>query len=129
MYHKHLNYAKPLISHHTQEMLFTFPWRSPDCEGSQRFIPSDRMLHTQNNIEFSTHPSRCDWRPFYIGGDLMENKLFIYLFIYLFSFLLFRATPAAYGSSQARGHMGAAAADLCSRHSNAGPEPCLWPIP
>ena len=35
--------------------------------------------------------------------------LFIYLFIY---FCLFRAAPAAYGSFQARGQMGAVAAGL-----------------
>ena len=45
-----------------------------------------------------------------------------YLIFYLI-LLLFRATPAAYGSSQARGRIGAAAASLC--HSNAGSEP-VW---
>ena len=35
------------------------------------------------------------------------ERVFIYLLIYLF--LLFRATPAAYESSQARGPIGAAA--------------------
>ena len=42
-------------------------------------------------------------------------------------FCLFRATPMAYGSSQARGWIGATAASLC--HSNTGSEPCLWPTP
>ena len=32
---------------------------------------------------------------------------------------LFRATPKAYGSSQARGPIGAVAASLCQSHSNA----------
>ena len=40
----------------------------------------------------------------------------IYLFIYLF--LLFRAVPAAYGSSQASGQIGAAAAGLHHSHSS-----------
>jgi len=35
-----------------------------------------------------------------------------------FFFFLFRATPLAYGSSQARGWIGAAAASLCHKHSN-----------
>ena len=35
------------------------------------------------------------------------------------SFLLFRATPAAYGGSEARGQIGAIAAGLCYSHSNA----------
>ena len=40
---------------------------------------------------------------------------------------LFRATPAAYGGSQARGRVGAVAAGLC--HSNKGSEPHLRPTP
>ena len=35
------------------------------------------------------------------------------------------AAPVAHGISQARGQIGAAAAGLCHRHSNAGSEPCL----
>ena len=45
------------------------------------------------------------------------NLLFIYLF-YFFTFLLFRAAPAAYGESQARGRTAAVAAGLHHRHSN-----------
>ena len=41
-------------------------------------------------------------------------------FIYLFIYLLFRATPEAYGRSQARGQIGAAAASLHHSPSNAG---------
>ena len=39
--------------------------------------------------------------------------------IFFFS-LLFRASPAACGSSQARGGIRAAGASLCHSHSNAG---------
>ena len=46
---------------------------------------------------------------------------------YFFFFLLFRAAPVAYGSSQARGWIGAAAGSLCHSHSNVGSELCLWP--
>ena len=49
-----------------------------------------------------------------------------HLFIYL---CLFRAIPAAYGGSQARGRIGAAAASLHHSHSNAGSKLCLPPIP
>ena len=45
----------------------------------------------------------------------------------IFAFLFFRATPMAYGSSQARGRIGATAASLC--HSNSGSKPCLRPTP
>ena len=44
-------------------------------------------------------------------------------FIYLFIYLCFRATPTAYGGSQARGLIGAVADSL--RHSNAGSEMLL----
>ena len=56
---------------------------------------------------------------------------FFYLFIcsFDFFFFLFMATPMAYGSSQARGWIGAAAAGLCHSHSNARSEPRLQPMP
>ena len=44
---------------------------------------------------------------------------FLFTFIY---FLLFRAAPEAYGSSQAGGGTGATAACLHHSHSNAGSE-------
>ena len=50
---------------------------------------------------------------------------FIYIYIYIYS--LFRATPAAYGGSWARGLTGAGAASLY--HNNTGSEPHLWPTP
>ena len=53
------------------------------------------------------------------------NTIFTIVFI---GFLcLFRATTAAYGSSQARGLIGAAAEGLCLSHSNTRSEPCLQP--
>ena len=42
-----------------------------------------------------------------------------------FCFLLCRATPMIYGSSQARGQIGTAAASLHHSHSNMGAEPSL----
>ena len=59
----------------------------------------------------------------------------LFLFILFFNLLLllffglFRATPVAYGSSQARGGIRAAAAGLHHSHSNVGSEPCLQPRP
>ena len=44
-------------------------------------------------------------------------------------FFFFRATPVAYGGSQARGRIGAVATGLRQSHSNAGSEPCLQPTP
>ena len=43
--------------------------------------------------------------------------------------MLLRATPAAYGSSRARGQIRAVAASLHHSHSNLGPKPGLRPTP
>ena len=43
--------------------------------------------------------------------------------------LFFRFKSAAYGGPQARGPVGAIAASLRHRHSNAGSEPHLPPMP
>ena len=51
-----------------------------------------------------------------------DLKLIMIIFI-------FRAAPEAYGSSQARGQIKAAAAGLHHSHSNAGSEPHLRPMP
>ena len=50
----------------------------------------------------------------------------IYLIIRLYCFLFFRDTALAHGSSQVRGCIGDAAANLHHSHSNAGSEPHLW---
>ena len=50
---------------------------------------------------------------------------FLILIFLIFYFLLFKAAPAAYGNSQARGQIGAVAASLCHSHSNARSEPRL----
>ena len=50
-----------------------------------------------------------------------------YLFIYLV--FAFRAKPEAYGSSRARGWIGATGAGLDHSHSNMGSEPHLRPTP
>ena len=57
------------------------------------------------------------------------KKICITQIIYIYIFWLFRATSVAYGSSQARGPVGAAAAGLHHSHSNTGSELCLQSIP
>ena len=44
-------------------------------------------------------------------------------------YLLFKATPAAYGSSQASGQIRGTAAGHGHSHSHARSEPCLRPTP
>ena len=52
-----------------------------------------------------------------------------YIYIYIWFFCLLRATPVAYGGSQARSLIGTAAASLRHSHSNPRSKPCLRPIP
>ena len=56
-----------------------------------------------------------------------QVNLFIYLFFCLFVFP--RATPLAYGGSQARGLIRAVAASLHHSRSNVGSDPRLQSIP
>ena len=66
-------------------------------------------------------------------ATIIHNYLVIILFpngiLIFFFFLIFSAPPLAYGSSQARGQIGPAAACLHHSHSNLGSEPHLQPIP
>ena len=56
------------------------------------------------------------------------SKRFVGFFGFVL-FLLFRATPKAYGGSQARGTVRATAAGLHHRHSNIRSKPRLRPTP
>ena len=66
-----------------------------------------------------------------------ESFKYVYVCIYIYIFFfplylslsLFKATPMAYGGSQARGPMGAIATSLRQSHSNWESEPSLQPIP
>ena len=51
---------------------------------------------------------------------MYAQNLMASLFFFLFFFCLFRAEPAAYGGSQARGQIGAVAAGLRHSHSSLG---------
>ena len=51
-------------------------------------------------------------------------KCWFFFFFFFFVFCLFRAIPAAYGESQARGLIRAVAAGLYHSHSIARSEPC-----
>ena len=59
----------------------------------------------------------------FTGSGKLRHNLIVFHFLFLF--LLFRATPAAYGGSQAWGRIRAVAASLHASHSNAGYEPHL----
>ena len=68
-------------------------------------------------------------RHFTVSVHNSPHKFSPFSFFLSFCFVLFRATPMAYASSQARGPTGAAVAGLCHSHSNAGSEPHLQPTP
>ena len=58
--------------------------------------------------------------------NILSSNNLSYKGLTFFFFLLFKAAPAAYGCSQARGRIGATAASLHHNQSNAGSEPSLW---
>ena len=58
-----------------------------------------------------------------------SSHMYIVFFFFFFFFGLFRVAPTAYGSSQAKGPIEAAAASLHHTHSNARSEPHLRPTP
>ena len=64
---------------------------------------------------------------YHISFGLSASKLLTAEKLIFFFFCLSRATPMVYGSSQARGCIGAAAVGLCYSHSNARAKP--WPRP
>ena len=57
------------------------------------------------------------------------TRLFIAALVLGFFNFLFRAPPAAYGSTQAKGQTGASAAGLHHSHNNSGSQPHLPPPP
>ena len=60
----------------------------------------------------------------------MDVSVLIVKIFFCFLFFVFsRAAPVAYGGSQARGLIGAVAAELHHSHSNARSELCLRPTP
>ena len=107
---------------------------------SRNFSSSSRLsnLLTCNCSVISDDPSSFDTVVMYPLSLLilfcllfvlcLPKDLFLFfIFYYLFIYLLFRATPSAYGNSQARGWIGAVAVGLRYSHSNVLSEPCLWP--
>ena len=64
-----------------------------------------------------------------LSGASTEYLGIFFFFSFLLSLLFFRATPAAYGGSQARDQIRAVAAGLCQSHSNVISKPHLQPTP
>ena len=83
------------------------PVRSGSCRGPSPSAPPSESVQQLFSKPTSVQPT-C--------GAISPQPLLLFLF---------RTTPAAYRSSQARGQMGAAAAGLHHSHSNARSEPHL----
>ena len=74
--------------------------------------------------------SFCDWL---VSLRIMSSR-FIHIvacgrIFVVVVVVVVRAAPAAYGGSQARGHIQAVSAGLHHSHSNTKSEPCLRPAP
>ena len=65
------------------------------------------------------------WIAFFL--KVYSSRLFILFYFILFYY--FRATPTVYGSSQARGPIGAVVASLHHNHNDKGSEPNLQTTP
>ena len=70
----------------------------------------------------------------FIFGSTFQNfsfslSMLCKIFLETFFVCFFRAAPAAYGGSQAKGQIRAVAAGLHHSHSNADSKPCLQPTP
>ena len=64
-----------------------------------------------------------------VFGRLAKTPSYRVVFFFWLFLLLFRGAPAAYGISQARGQIRAAAAGIHHSHNNTGSELHLWPTP
>ena len=69
------------------------------------------------------------WLEFFQQSITNFCRHFKIFYILFFIFLLFMAISMAYGGSQARERIGAAAAGLHHSRSNAGSDTLLWPTP
>ena len=67
-------------------------------------------------------------KPRHISGIFLAKSV-IFFFPFFNFFFNFRASPVAYGGSQARGRIEALSASLHHSHRNVGSKPCLWPTP
>ena len=101
------------------------PWITGDnCTGFGGLWRALPFLYSF--IHLLIHSSAHSFSKYLICVKLPEWVIFVWLFVFLF-FFLFRA-PVAYGSSQDRGWIGVAAANLCPNRSNVGSELHWWPI-
>ena len=115
--------AAASIRHSLGNARFLTHWASPRIEptSSQRQHPVLNLLsYNKNSILVLNLPSVLINSLILQREKVFIRMCFFFFFFWLFFFWLFRATPVACGSSQARGQIKAAAAGLHHSHSKAG---------
>ena len=101
------------------------------CVG-QEFVKDSQWWCKYETISFlPIIPSSCAGtaNPIPCSSVTSWADFIIYNPFFFFFFAFSRASPTAYGGSQARGRIGAVATSLCQSHSNTGSEPHLQPTP
>ena len=105
----------------------------PTLQVTDRFPCPSRSILFYKSAYTVTDPKLLPSASPGLSGESQLPPLFFFfnsiLSFYLFIYLLFRATPAAYGSSHTRGQIRAIAASLYHSHGNQGSEPHLQPTP
>ena len=94
-------------------------WSLSSISDLHQFKSLSRLSSDATSSKKSTHQVSLAKGPL---SPLTARAIFSFFF-------LFRAAPTPYGSYQARGWIGATAADLHHSHSNMGSEPHLQPTP
>ena len=95
------------------------------------------VIMRQSPSGFSAQDLACNKHSINVGVNEQDRQMWSriwdgsggYSSKKLITFFFFRATPVAYGSSQARGRIRAEPASLHHSHSSVGSEPLLQPTP
>ena len=150
----HLQAPNMAPSFRSKAFVFRPHWylRSPRCDsmGWRRGLPRDwwaSLAHVRltspSGKTKHTFPVCCGWilaegkQNTSLWDAISESRIIFWdeekesfsLSLFFFFSFLFRVSPAAYGNSQARDWIRAAATGLHYSHSNATSEPNLWPTP
>ena len=100
-------------------------WETTTCHAHSQKKKVNEWINTLLDNNYS---ERSWWRVSEAPDSVYSSVNCLVLFFFFF-FHFFRATPMAFGNSDARGWTGATAAGLCHSHSNMGSEPHLQPTP
>ena len=97
-----------------------------------QWILNVSMLKPVDFLVVSFSKASSLFSPYRYAAGILESSLSFFISLlkkkFFFAFF-FRATPSAYGNSQARGWIGVTPSGLRHSHGNMGSEPHLWPIP